>query len=192
MTSDEPLVLGFASADEWELWLEREHARPQGVWLKIAKRDSGVASVSYAEAVQSALCFGWIDGQVRRFDERFYIQLFTPRRKRSRWSKINREKAQRLIAAGRMRPAGMDQVRAARADGRWEAAYDGANTMAIPEDLQRALDANPTAAAFFASLRGSNRYAILYRVHDAKRPQTRARRIAQYVEMCARGQTLHP
>jgi uncharacterized protein YdeI (YjbR/CyaY-like superfamily) len=189
--ADELPTLPFESAAAWEAWLEAEHARTDGVWLKIAKKDSGVPTVTYEEAVEVALCFGWIDGQMRRFDERFYVQRFTPRRRASRWSKINREKAERLIAAGRMRPAGLAQVEAAKADGRWDAAYEGARTIAVPDDLQAALDANPKAAAFFATLKGSNRYAILYRVGDAKRPETRAKRIAHFVDMLARGETLH-
>jgi uncharacterized protein YdeI (YjbR/CyaY-like superfamily) len=190
MPDDLP-ILPFESADAWEAWLEAEHARPDGVWLKIAKKDSGIPTVSYEDAVAVALCFGWIDGQMRRFDERFYVQRFTPRRRASRWSKINRDKAEALIAAGRMRPAGLAQVEAAKADGRWDAAYDGARTIAVPDDLQAALDANPKAAAFFATLKGSNRYAILYRVGDAKRPETRAKRIAHFVDMLERGETLH-
>lgn len=189
--AEELETLAFASAAELEAWLEREHAREAGIWLKLAKKDAGVATVTYEEAVELGLCFGWIDGQVRRFDERFYLQRFTPRRRASRWSKINREKAEALIAAGRMRPAGLAQVQAAKADGRWEAAYDGARTATVPEDLQAALDANPAARDAFATLSGANRYAILYRVQDAKRPETRARRIAQYVELLARGETPH-
>jgi uncharacterized protein YdeI (YjbR/CyaY-like superfamily) len=189
--ADDLPILPFESAAAWEAWLEAEHASAAGVWLKIAKKGSGVPTVSYEEAVERALCFGWIDGQMRRFDERFYVQRFTPRRRASRWSKINREKAEALIAAGRMRPAGLAQVEAAQADGRWDAAYDGASAATVPDDLQAALDANPKAAAFFATLKGSNRYAILYRVGDAKRPETRAKRIEQFVAMLARGETLH-
>lgn len=191
MPSDELPVLPFDSAAAWEAWLEREHARAPGVWLKLAKQDSGIATVTVAEAVELALCFGWIDGQVGKHDDDWFLQRYTPRRRQSRWSQINRERALALIAAGRMRPAGLAQVEAARADGRWEAAYAGARTASVPEDLQAALDANPAAAAFFATLRGANRYAILYRVQDAKRPETRARRIDRFVTMLARGETLH-
>jgi uncharacterized protein YdeI (YjbR/CyaY-like superfamily) len=187
--ADELPTLELPSQQAWEQWLEA-HPGADGAWLKIAKKDVGVTTVTYEEAVESALCFGWIDGQVRRFDERFYVQRFTPRRRASRWSKINREKAERLIAAGRVRPAGFAQVEAAKTDGRWEAAYDGARTATVPDDLRRALDANPKAAAFFATLSGTDRYAILYRIEDAKRPETRAKRIAQYVALCARGETL--
>jgi uncharacterized protein YdeI (YjbR/CyaY-like superfamily) len=184
-------ILPFPDAAAFEAWLEAEHERTPGVLLKLAKKGSGIATVTYAEALEVALCFGWIDGQKRGFDERFFLQRFTPRRRDSRWSKVNREKATALIAAGRMRSAGLAQVEAAKANGRWEAAYDGASTATVPDDLQAALDANPAAAAFFATLTGANRYAVLYRVQDAKRPETRAKRIAAYVEMLARGETLH-
>ena len=191
MPSDELPVLPFASAAAWEAWLEREHARAAGVWLQIAKKDSGIASVDVGEAVEVALCFGWIDGQVAKHDAAFFLQRYTPRRRRSRWSRINRERAVALIAAGRMRSAGLAQVEAARADGRWKAAYASPRAATVPPDLQAALDANPEAAAFFATLRGANRYAILYRVQDAKRPETRARRIDRFVAMLTRGETLH-
>jgi uncharacterized protein YdeI (YjbR/CyaY-like superfamily) len=188
--ADEP-ILPFPSADAWEAWLEREHERASGVWLQIAKKGTGVATVTHAEALDVALCFGWIDGQRRAHDATWFLQRFTPRKRDSRWSKINTEHAARLIAAGRMRPAGLAQVEAARADGRWADAYHGQRTATVPPDLQAALDGNPAAAAFFATLRGANRYAILYRVQDAKRPETRARRIDRFVAMLARGETLH-
>lgn len=191
MPSDDLPVLPFASSEAWEAWLEREHARSPGVWLQIAKQESGIASVRVAEAVGVALCFGWIDGQVAKHDANFFLQRYTPRRRRSRWSRINRDRAVELIAAGRMRPAGLAQVGAARADGRWDAAYAGQASATVPDDLQAALDANPDAAAFFATLRGANRYAVLYRVQDARRPATRARRIDRFVAMLARGETLH-
>jgi uncharacterized protein YdeI (YjbR/CyaY-like superfamily) len=191
MPSDELPVLPFATAEAWEAWLEREHASAPGVWLRLAKKESGIASVTYAEALDVALCFGWIDGQRRAFDAAWFLQHFTPRSRGSRWSKRNTEHAERLIAAGAMRPAGLAQVEAARADGRWEAAYAGPSSATVPPDLQAALDANPAAAVFFATLRGANRYAILYRVQDAKRPETRARRIDRFVAMLARGETLH-
>jgi uncharacterized protein YdeI (YjbR/CyaY-like superfamily) len=189
--ADELPTLAFASEALWEAWLEREHARADGVWLKIAKKGSGIATVTHAEALEVALCFGWIDGQRAAHDERFFLQRFTPRRSRSRWSRINRDKATALIAAGRMQPAGLREVETAQADGRWDAAYEGQRTASVPDDLQAALDANPAAAAFFATLTGANRYAILYRVQDAKRPETRARRIETFVAMLARGETLH-
>ncbi len=163
-----------------------------GVWLQIAKAGTGVATVTYAEALEVALCQGWIDGQRRALDERFYLQRFTPRRARSRWSKRNRDAAVALIEAGLMAPAGLREVERARADGRWDAAYEGQRSASIPDDLAAALAADPQALAFFETLDSANRYAILYRVHDAKRPQTRIRRIEQFVAMCREGRTLHP
>jgi uncharacterized protein YdeI (YjbR/CyaY-like superfamily) len=191
MPADELPILTFDDAAAWEDWLAAEHDRAAGVWLRIAKKDTGIATVGYAEALDVALCFGWIDGQRRAHDATWFLQRFTPRTPRSRWSKINTEHVRRLLAAGRMRPAGVAQVEAARADGRWAAAYEGQRSATVPPDLQAALDANPAAAAFFATLRGANRYAVLYRVQDAKRPQTRARRIDRFVAMLARGETLH-
>ncbi len=148
-------------------------------------------TVDYAQALDVALCFGWIDGQVSRFDETYYLQRFTPRTKRSKWSKINREHIARLTREGRMRPAGLAAVEAAKTDGRWDAAYDSPSTATVPDDLQAELDASPQAAAFFATLSSANRYAILYQIADAKRPDTRARRIAKYVGMLERGETVH-
>jgi uncharacterized protein YdeI (YjbR/CyaY-like superfamily) len=185
-------IVSFLSPDEWEEWLEDEHATSRGVWLKIARKGTGRLSVSYDEALDVALAHGWIDGQKGRYDDEHWVQRFTPRTPRSRWSKINCARAGALIAAGRMRPAGLAEVERAKADGRWEAAYDGQSTATVPEDLQRALDAHPAARDFFATLSGANRYAILYRVQDAKRPETRARRIAQFVEMLAERRSLHP
>jgi len=183
-------MLPFASAAAWEAWLEDNHAVSPGVWIKMAKKDAGIESVRYPEVLESALCFGWIDGRRDALDERWFLQRFTPRRPRSRWSRINRDKAERLIAEGRMRPAGLAEVEQARADGRWEAAYQGQRSIAVPEDLQRELDARPDAKAFFAGLTSQNRYAILYRLQDAKRPETRARRLAQFVAMLEAGETL--
>ena len=191
MVPDELPIVPFASPAAWEAWLAEEYARAAGVWLKIAKKDSGIATVTYAQALDVALCFGWIDGQKRGFDATWFLQRFTPRKAGSRWSKTNTDHDARLIAEDRMRPAGLAQVEAARADGRWTAAYESQGNATVPPDLRSALDANPTAAAFFATLRGANRYAILYRVQDAKRPETRARRIDRFVAMLARGETLH-
>jgi uncharacterized protein YdeI (YjbR/CyaY-like superfamily) len=148
--------------------------------------------VAYAEAIEVALTYGWIDGQARRIDEQHYRQRFTPRRARSPWSKINRAKAERLIAEGAMEPAGLAEVERAKADGRWERAYDSPSTAVVPDDLRAALDAAPAASRLFDELDGTNRYAILYRIQDAKRPETRARRIEQFVAMLERGETLHP
>jgi uncharacterized protein YdeI (YjbR/CyaY-like superfamily) len=185
-------VLSFAAVLEWEEWLGEHHDTSGGLWLKIAKKGSGITTISYAEALDGALCFGWIDGQKAAFDERFWLQRFTPRGPRSKWSRINRDRAEQLAQEGRMKPAGLAQVERARADGRWESAYEGQWRATVPEDLQRALDLNPRARAFFETLDNGNRYAILYRVQDAKRPETRARRIAQYIAMLAEQRKIHP
>jgi uncharacterized protein YdeI (YjbR/CyaY-like superfamily) len=184
-------ILRFASAVEWEGWLEDNHATSDGVWIKMAKKSAGVDSVRYPEVLESALCFGWIDGRREALDERFFLQRYTPRRARSRWSQVNRDTAERLVAEGRMRRAGRAEIERARADGRWNAAYASASRITVPEDLQRELDARPQAKAFFEGLNGQNRYAILYRLHDAKRPETRARRLATFVAMLEAGETLH-
>jgi len=181
----------LATQAAWETWLEAHHADERGVWLKFAKKGTGVTTVDYGQALDVALCFGWIDGQTSRLDETYYLQRFTPRTKRSKWSKINRDHVARLTKARRMRPAGKAAVEAAKADGRWDAAYDPASRATVPDDLQAELDRNAKAAAFFATLSGSNRYAILYRIQDAKRPETRARRIAKFVGMLERGETVH-
>jgi uncharacterized protein YdeI (YjbR/CyaY-like superfamily) len=181
----------FATAKAWERWLARHHATAPGVWLKIAKKGSGVVTVDIVDAVEVALCYGSIDGLRHAHDETHFRQRFTPRTPRSRWSQINRERAEALIAAGRMRPAGQAQVDAAKADGRWEMAYAGSRTMPVPDDLARALRRNRKAARAFDTLDRTNRYAILWRIHDAKRPETRARRIEQFVTMLAEGRTLH-
>jgi len=192
MTDAELLVLAFRSAVEWEDWLEAEHERSAGVWLKIAKRNAAIPTVSYAEALDAALCFGWIDGQKRALDEDYWLQRFTPRKPGSRWSKINTEKAGALIAAGLMRQAGLREVELAKSDGRWDQAYSGQRTITVPDDLRAALDASPLAAEFFETISSVNRYAILYRIGTVKRPETRARKIAHYVQMLAERKTLHP
>src|SRR5215475_6195950 len=183
-------VIGFATVAECESWFERHHADHRGFWLKIGKA-GGPRSVTYAEALQIALCFGWIDGQKRGLDDQHWLQRFTPRGSRGKWSQINRDKAESLIASGAMRPAGLREVERARADGRWAAAYESQGNATVPADLAEALAADPEAAAFFATLSSVNRYAILYRVHDAKRPETRARRIETFVAMCREHKTLH-
>jgi uncharacterized protein YdeI (YjbR/CyaY-like superfamily) len=182
----------FASAEEWEAWLRDHHDTVPGVWIRFAKKGSGVPTVTYLEALHAALCFGWIDGQARSLDDAAYVQRFTPRRARSIWSKRNRDFATALIEAGRMQPAGLREVERAKADGRWDAAYDAPSTATVPADLQRALDASPAAAEFFATLNSQNRYAILHRVQTAKRPETRARRIEKFVAMLEAGETLYP
>jgi uncharacterized protein YdeI (YjbR/CyaY-like superfamily) len=184
-------IIGFDSRGAWEAWLEDHHGTPDGVWVKIAKKGSGLPSVTYAEALEVALCFGWIDGQKRAFDERYFLQRFTPRRPRSRWSLNNCRKVEALIASGAMRPAGLREVEAAKADGRWDAAYAGMASAQVPDDLRAALDADPAASAAFDALDAANRYAILYRVGDARRPETRARRIETFVAMLARGERIH-
>ena len=190
MAKAEQPVLFFATPVELEAWIDEHGEESDGIWLKFAKKDSGIESVFYAEAVEIALSHGWIDGQAKRFDDHHYLQRFTPRRPRSKWSRINREKAERLIAEGRMRAAGLREIERAKEDGRWDDAYDSPSTATVPYDFQVALDAEPAAAEFFASLGSTKRYSFLYRITDAKRPETRAKRIAEYVELLARGETL--
>ncbi|MBO0688259.1 MAG: YdeI/OmpD-associated family protein [Candidatus Dormibacteraeota bacterium] len=184
-------TLRFTSAREWEAWLEENHRRSGGIWLEIARQDSGVPSVSYGEALDAAICFGWIDGQKGAGEGTFWRQRFGPRGPRSKWSAINRERGERLEREGRLRDAGRQEVERARQDGRWDSAYEGQRQATVPEDLRAALERDPEALAFFQTLSGANRYAILYRVQDAKRPETRARRIEQYVAMCREHRTLH-
>lgn len=190
-TPSEVAATLFKSAKAFEAWLKMSHAASDGLWLQIAKRGARVSSVTYPEAVELALCWGWIDGQKKSLDDQFFLQRFTPRRARSVWSKINVDKAAALIQAGRMQAPGLAQIEAARADGRWARAYDGARTSAVPDDLVAALQAEPKAKAFFASIDAANRYAALWRIQTAVKAETRARRIAQLVVMLARGQTLH-
>jgi uncharacterized protein YdeI (YjbR/CyaY-like superfamily) len=184
-------VLSFVSRQAFEAWLEQNHEGAHGAWLKIAKNAAPEPTVSYAEAVEAALSFGWIDGQKDRLDDDYWLQRFTPRTRRSRWSKINRDRAERLIAAGRMRRSGLAAVEQAKADGRWDAAYAGSHTATLPDDLQRELDRDPEVAAAFASLDAQNRYSIIWRLNDAKRPETRIRRIEKYVDMLRRGERIH-
>jgi uncharacterized protein YdeI (YjbR/CyaY-like superfamily) len=185
-------ILYFESQPAWEAWLAERHQVEKGLWLKMAKKSTGIPSVNYQEAVESALCFGWIDGQKASFDEQYWLQKFTPRGPKSMWSKINREKALALIGAGKMQPAGQRQVELAQADGRWEAAYSSQSTIDVPADFQTELDKDPAAKAFFESLKSANRYAILLNIHQAKKPETRLARIRKYVEMCAQGEKLYP
>jgi len=180
------------SAAAWERWLKRHHASAAGVWIRMAKKASGIASIDHPAALEEALCWGWIDGQRKGDGELYFLQRFTPRTPRSTWSKINRDKALKLIDEGRMQPAGLAEVERARADGRWDAAYDAQSIATVPPDLQAALDANRKAAAFFAKLDSRNRYAVLFRTQGAKKPETRAKRIAQFVEMLAKGEKIHP
>ncbi|HKD25757.1 MAG TPA: YdeI/OmpD-associated family protein [Xanthobacteraceae bacterium] len=185
-------ILAFASSAEWEAWLEAQPTTSKGVWLKFAKAASGIPSVSKQEAIDGALCHGWIDGQLDKFDADHWLIRFTPRRPTGRWSQDNRERALELIKVGRMRPAGKRAIEQAKRAGRWEAAYAPQSKATIPEDLQSALDRSPRAKRHFDQLDSRNRYAILYRVQDAKKPETRAQRIEKYVAMLARGETIHP
>jgi uncharacterized protein YdeI (YjbR/CyaY-like superfamily) len=186
---EQPIVF-FATPAELETWFDEHGEQSDGIWLKFAKKAAGTKSVVYAEALDVALCHGWIDGQVKRFDDNYYLQRFTPRRKRSNWSKINRGHVERLVAEGRMRPGGLREVERAKADGRWDEAYDSSTTATVPDDFAEALAARPAALDYFESLGNTKRYSFLYRIRDAKRPETRARRIAEYVELLARGETL--
>jgi uncharacterized protein YdeI (YjbR/CyaY-like superfamily) len=187
---DEPL--SFADANAWSRWLAKNHASSRGVWLLLAKKGADTKRVAYREALDAALAWGWIDAQKRSHDERSWLQRFTPRTTRSAWSKVNRERVAALTDAGKMHPAGLAEVERAKADGRWAAAYDSAKTSTVPSDLAEALAANPRAQRFFATVNAANRYAVLYRVQTAKKPETRARRIALLVAMLARGETIHP
>jgi uncharacterized protein YdeI (YjbR/CyaY-like superfamily) len=182
----------FKTQKAWVTWLDKNHAKSTGVWLQIAKKTGNLKSVSYAEAVEVALCYGWIDGQGKGLDESAYLQKLTPRGPRSIWSKINRAKALELIKSGRMQPAGLAAIDRAKKNGQWDAAYDSHRTASVPDDLQAALDQNPKAKAFFATLDSANRYAILWRVQTAKKTETRARRIEQFVRMLENHEKIHP
>jgi uncharacterized protein YdeI (YjbR/CyaY-like superfamily) len=185
-------IIAFASSNAWETWLEKHHATANGLWLKIAKKGSGIDTVSYAEALDVALCYGWIDGQKASFDDHHWLQRFTPRRPRSKWSKVNRVKATELIKRGEMKPAGLREVERATQDGRWDAAYDAQSTATVPDDLRREFDKNVVARKCFSTLDSRNRYAILYQVQDAKKPETRARRIEKYVAMLNEHKKIYP
>jgi uncharacterized protein YdeI (YjbR/CyaY-like superfamily) len=185
-------VLRFADAGELDAWLDRHHAEPGGIWIQMAKAGSGHRSISWATAVPVALCHGWIDGQSRRIDDEWFLQKFTPRRARSLWSQVNVAHVERLLAEGKMRPWGIEEVERARADGLWAAAYQRSASRDIPEELQRALEASPRAAEAFATLDSRNRYSIVHRIQTAKRPETRERNAAKFVAMLERGERLHP
>ncbi|MDH7974333.1 YdeI/OmpD-associated family protein [Sphingomonas sp. AR_OL41] len=184
-------IRAFADLAAWEAWLAAEPRSSSGVWLKLAKASAGVPSVSKAEAIDGALCHGWIDGQLNPYDDDWWLIRFTPRKNRSKWSEKNRSRAIELVAAGRVAVAGHAEIDAAKADGRWDAAYPPQSSVTVPEDLAAALDAEPGARGFFDQLDSANRYAILYRVHEAKKPATRAARIAKFTGMCARGERVH-
>lgn len=184
-------VLAFRDGEGFERWLEVQPADAAGAWLKLPKKSASVTGLTKAEAIDAALCHGWIDGQLDKYDDHYWLVRFTPRKARSKWSQMNKRRATELVAEGRMRTSGVAQIEAAKADGRWVAAYAPASSAEVPADLQNALDANPHAAKFFAALKGANRYAILYRISSVKRPETRARKIAEYVAMLERGETIH-
>jgi uncharacterized protein YdeI (YjbR/CyaY-like superfamily) len=190
--SDNVPIMSFETQHDWEAWLKESHADTKGIWLKIAKKGAQTPSVSYAEALEGALCYGWIDGQKAAFDNMYWLQKFTPRTAKSIWSKVNCGKAEALIAEGRMQPAGLRQVELAKSDGRWERAYESQSKITIPADFQRELDKNPKAKDFFSTLDSANRYAFLFRIHAAKKPETRSAKIQKFVEMLNQQQKLHP
>lgn len=185
-------ILYFEDQDAWITWLEKHHAVSSGVWLRLAKKTSGEKSVSYADALEAALCFGWIDGQKKSEGEKTWLQKFTRRSKKSIWSKVNRNSAQALIDRGLIRPAGMDQIERAKQDGRWERAYDSPGTATVPADFHAALEANPAAVECFRSLNSRNRYALFFRIQTAKTAATRVKRIQQFVQMLERGEKPYP
>jgi len=184
-------TLSFESQLAFEQWLEANHSTSDGLWIKMAKKESGHASVNHPQALDVALCFGWIDGQRKTFDTEYFLQKFTPRRARSTWSKVNQDKVAALIAGGKMREAGLKEIKRAKADGRWEAAYESQSKMGVPEDFQAELDKNPTAQAFFDQLNSVNRYSILYRITTAKKAETRQQRIAKYITMLNEGKKIY-
>jgi uncharacterized protein YdeI (YjbR/CyaY-like superfamily) len=188
MKTTELPIQPFTSKTKWADWLAKQHDKSAGVWLKLAKKDSRIKSITYEEALDVALCYGWIDGQKKGFDDRYWLQKFTPRGPKSIWSKINTEKAEKLIASGEMQPAGLKAIEAAKQDGRWDAAYSSQKSMGVPEDLQAALEQNAKAKTAFATLKSAERYSFLFRLHHAKKPETRARHIQQFVEMLERGE----
>ena len=191
MTQVELDIIAFATSKHWARWLAKHHARPEGIWLRLFKKDSGVASITYSEALDEALCYGWIDGQTKKHDDLSWLRKFTPRRARSVWSKRNREHIARLTKAGRMQPAGLRAVEAAKADGRWDQAYDSPGNMVMPADFLALLAANKKAHAFFQTLNKANTYAIAWRLQTAKKPETRQRRMAAIIDMLAQGEKLH-
>ncbi|HEX9133447.1 MAG TPA: YdeI/OmpD-associated family protein [Ktedonobacteraceae bacterium] len=190
--SDQLQVMPFETQQDWEAWLKEHHTDTKGIWLKLAKKAARTPSISYAEALDSALCYGWIDGQKAPFDDKYWLQKFTPRGARSIWSKVNCDKATALIADGRMQPAGLRQVELAKSDGRWEAAYESQSRITVPGDFQSELDNNPRAKEFFSTLDSGNRYAVLFRIQAAKKPETRSARIKKFIEMLSQHQKLHP
>ncbi len=191
MVRKEPPIIAFPSAKSWEEWLAKNHNLSSGIWLRFFKKTSGVTSVSYGEALDAALCYGWIDGQIKKYDEKSWLHKFTPRRPRSLWSNRNREHVERLIASGKMQTAGLRKINEAKEDGRWEAAYDSPSKMTVPQDFLEELGKNKQAKAFFATLNKANVYAIAWRLQTAKKPETRQRRLKMMLEMLAKGEKLH-
>lgn len=189
--SGELPILPFPNKKKWTDWLTKQHDKSGGVWLKLAKKDSGIASVTYDEALESALCYGWIDGQKKSLDDKYWLQKFTPRGPKSIWSKINTEKVERLIKSGEMMPAGLKAIEAAKKDGRWDAAYASQKNISIPEDFRAALDRNQKAKDFFATLKSAERYSFLFRIQTAKKAETRAKRIQQFIEMLEKNEKFH-
>lgn len=185
-------ILAFPAPDAWAAWLAARGGASQGVWLRLAKKGCSLDLINHRQALEGALCYGWIDGQLKPESETTWLVKFTPRREKSIWSKINRAKALALVESGRMKPAGLSEIERAQADGRWDAAYDSPGTATVPPDLQTALNGNARAKAFFAKLDGANRYAVLWRIQTAKKSETRARRIKEFVAMMARHEKLHP
>jgi len=181
----------FKSKQDWAAWLGKNHRKSHGLWLRVAKKDSGLRSVSYKEALEVALCYGWIDGQKRPENEQTWLQRFVPRSSKSIWSKINREKVLALIASGEMKAAGLEAIENAKKNGRWDAAYDSPTGATVPADFQKALDANRQAAAFFKTLDRANRYAVLWRIQTVKKAETRARKIEQFITMLERKEKIH-
>lgn len=182
----------FANQEDWEAWLGSNGEVVAGVWLRIAKKSAEQPTLTYAQALEVAICHGWIDGQKQAESEHYWLQRFTPRTARSIWSKINKAKAEALMSAGRMRPAGLREINRAKQDGRWDAAYSSASTSTVPDDLQEALDRNPKAKRFFATLDSQNRYAILFRIQNVKKAETRARKISRFIDMLSKGEKIHP
>lgn len=190
-TKPEPEIIAFESRRKWFVWLAKHHTRAEGIWLRFYKKGSGVKTITYAEALDGALCYGWIDGQGRGYDSESHLRKFTPRRPRSPWSKINTGHAERLMASGEIEPPGLAEIERAKADGRWARAYASSSAMTVPDDFLAALRQSKKATAFFGTLNKRNTYAIAYRLQDAKRPETRARRISEFVEMLERGEKLY-
>ena len=190
--SNEWPVMFFGKQQTFENWLQISHDTSQGVWLQIAKKDSGIVSISYNEALESALCYGWIDSQKEKFDEKMWLQRFTPRRTKSIWSKVNREKAELLITNGRMKPSGFKAIETAKQSGQWDNAYESQSTASLPEDFANELEHNIKAKEFYNTLDRQNKYAIIFRIHSAKKPDTRAKRILQFVNMLEKGEKIYP